>query len=95
MSNNDTDQISNLEPPQIIEVPLIVEPEAAYIDLYTAYAGGCLPEVHPDYHVLTGLVIQAALLGSKLRTTTNLRPNLAGRSAQARHIRASRRIATH
>src|SRR5207244_423503 len=48
------------------------------IDLYTAYASGCLSEVHPDYHILTGLVIEAALIGSKLKTSTDLNSNLAG-----------------
>src|SRR5262249_54294144 len=55
----------------------IVLPDTAYIDLYTTYANSCLAQVHPDYHVLTGLVIQAALLGAKLRTATNLKPNIA------------------
>src|SRR5215831_13021822 len=55
-----------------------VMPDATFLDLYTQYATGCLLQVHPDYHVLCGLVMQASLLGHKLRTATRLATNLAG-----------------
>jgi Protein of unknown function (DUF3987) len=74
------DQPQSIEPerPEATDGSDDVMPDATFLDLYTQYASGCLPQVHPDYHVLSGLVMQASLLGHKLRTATRLATNLAG-----------------
>jgi hypothetical protein len=69
------------EKPRVLEPAeesiITAQPCSGFLRDYMSYAGACLPSVPPDYHLATGLVLEAGILGGKLSTDTGLRPNLA------------------
>jgi hypothetical protein len=73
----DTDALRRVLMPEEEEL-IRQQPLTGWLHEHTNYARRCLPEVPVEYHILTGLILEAGVLGGKAKTDTGLQANLAG-----------------